>query len=202
MATTVGNRVVFGSVMVFLLGTPSVSRAQTYGEEAEPPHADVRVETDARTLPHLRTTNQYVRALVKAGAAHSATLRTLLSRLEASDVVAYVRFDTTLPGQLDGKTWFVSAAAGIRYVEIVLKPSGEALSTAALLAHELAHVIEVAADAAIVDPRSMAERYLSTGIVRLGGSRTLVDTNFARGAGANVRRELTPFVADLVAAVH
>ena len=201
MATTVWNRVVFGSVMVFLLGAPGITRAQTCGEEAEQPTADVRAETDASKLPHLRTTSQDVRALVKAGAAHSETLRTLLSRLEASDVVAYVRVDTTLPGQLNGKTWFVSAAAGIRYVEIVLKPTGQALSTAAMLAHELAHVIEVAADAAIVDPRSMADRYLSNGRVRLGRARTTVDTDFALKTGMSVQRELTPFLADLAAAV-
>ena len=200
MATTACHGVVIGSVMVFLLGAPSITRAQTYGEEAEQPHADVRIETDASKLPLLRTTHQYVRALVKVGAAHSATLRKLLSRLEASDVVAYVRIDTTLPGRLDGRTWFVTSAAGIRYVEIALKPTGEPLSTAGLLAHELAHVIEVASDSTIVDPQSMAARYLSSGIVRLGGVRTLVDTDFARRTGSNVLRELTPFLADLVAA--
>jgi len=188
--------------MVFLLGTPGVTQAQTYGEEAEQLNYEVRVETKAKRLPHLRTTDQYVRTLVKAGAAHSPTLRTLLSQLEASDVVAYVRVDTTLPGQLSGKTLFVSTVAGIRYVEIALKPTGHVLSTAAMLAHELAHAIEVASDAAIVDPQSMAARFLSTGIVRIGGPRPRVDTEFARRTGTTVQRELTPFIADLAAAVQ
>lgn len=202
MATTAGHGVVFGSVMAFLLAAPYVTRAQTYGEEGKPPVLEVRAYAKVETLPHVRTTDPYVRTLIKAGAAHSPTLRTLLSRLDASDVVAYVRVDTTLPGQISGRTWFVSAAAGIRYVEIGLKPTGRPLSTVAMLAHELAHAIEVASDAAIVDPQSMAERFLSTGIVRLGRSRTRVDTEFARGTGANVQRELTPFIADLAAAVH
>lgn len=202
MTTTTWPGVVFGSVMVVLLGAPSVARAQACGEEAEQPNGDVRVGTDTRKLPHLRTTNQNVRALVDAGAAHSETLRKLLARLEASDVVAYVRVDTTLPGRLDGKTWFVSSAAGIRYVEIVLKPTGQTLSTVVMFAHELAHAIEVAADAAIVDPQSMAERYLSSGFARLGKARMMVDTDFALKTGANVQRELTPFIADLIATVH
>jgi hypothetical protein len=201
MTMTAGHGVVFGSVMVFLLGTPGVARAQTYGEEAEQPSSEVRIEATVVREPHIRTTDPYARALLKAGAAHSATLRKLLSRLEASDVVAYVRIDTTLPGHLGGKTWFVVAAGGIRYVEILVKPADHVLSTAALLGHELAHAIEVASDAAIVDPQSMAERYLSTGIVRLGARRTWVDTDFAQKTGANVLRELMPFVADLVAAV-
>lgn len=199
---TACHRVVFGAVMVFLLGAPGVPHAQTYGEEGEPSNREVRAGANAETLPHLRTTEPYVRLLVKASAAHSATVRQLLARLDASDVVAYVRVDRTLPGELDGRTWFVSSAAGIRYVEIALKPTGQALTTAAMLAHELAHVIEVAADAAIVDPQSMADRYLSSGIVRLGRPRVWVDTDFARRTGANVLRELTPFLADLGAAVR
>ena len=202
MATTICRGVVLGSAMVFLLGAPGMARAQSCGDEGELPLHEVPVETAAATLPHLRTSDQYVRMLVKTGAAHSATLRKLLSQLNASDVVAYVRVDTTLPGQLSGRTWFVSSAAGIRYVEIALKPTGRALSTVAMLAHELAHAIEVALDAAIVDPQSMAERYLSTGIVRVGRSRMLVDTDFARGTGTSVQRELTPFIADLDAAVR
>ena len=202
MATTARHGVVFGSVMVLLLGAPSVTRAQMDGEEGAPPNHEVPAEAKGQALPHLRTTDPYVHLLIKAGAAHSATLRMLLARLDASDVVAYVRVDPALPGELDGRTWFVSSAAGIRYVEISLRRTGQALSTAAMLAHELAHVIEVAADAAIVDSQSMARRYLSTGIVRLGEARMWVDTSFARRTGASVKRELTPFIADLVAAVR
>jgi hypothetical protein len=202
MATTACRGLVLGSVMVFLLGAPGIGRAQSCGDDGEPPDREVPVETNPAPLPHVRTTDRYVRTLIKAGAAHSATLRKLLSQLDASDVVAYVRVDTTLPGQMSGRTWFVSSAAGIRYVEIALKPTGRPLSTVAMLAHELAHAIEVALDAAIVDPQSMAERYLSTGIVRGGGSPMLVDTDFARGTGTTVQRELTPFIADLDAAVR
>jgi hypothetical protein len=201
MATTTWHGVVFGSAMVFLLGAPSPTWAQTYSEEGDEAGHGVGIEAPATRQPHVRTTDPYVRVLMKAGAARSATLRKLLTQLEDSDVVAYVRIDTTLPGQLAGRTWFVAAAAGIRYVEIAIRPTGQALSTAAMLAHELAHAFEVASDPAIVDPQSMAERFLSTGIVRLGGTRTRVDTDFARASGASVERELTPFLADLAAAV-
>jgi hypothetical protein len=149
---------------------------------------------------HIRTSERYVSSVLAAAAAHSPTVRQLLGELDASDVVAYMKIDKTLPLYLGGKTWFVVSAAGTRYVQCLVTPIRDTLTMAVMVAHELAHAVEVSRDPAIVDPASMAQQFLTSGTVRTRGNTTLVETEFARDISAQVRRELTPFLAEIAAA--
>jgi hypothetical protein len=152
--------------------------------------------------PHVRTTDTAIQHLLKSGELRSATLRSLLDRLAATDVVVYIRVDATLPRWFTGKTWFVASAAGLRYVEMVVKPIDDPLAMTALIGHELAHALEIAADPGIVDPASMAERFLAIGTVRMRDAHTLVETSFAVKTGQRVSRELSPHRADLLFAAR
>lgn len=140
---------------------------------------------------HVRTDDPAVNWLLTAGEAYAPAFRRALRQLEASDVVAYVRFDPRLRRPVGGEISFVGATAGIRYVQIRLLLQDEVSHAIAILGHELTHAVEIALDPTIVDPRSMASAYLATALaVRVRAGKPIVDTGDARVAGDEVMREL------------
>ena len=109
-------------------------------------------------FPHIRGTDPQLRGLIDDAVETSATVRELLKRIEASDVVVFVACEPDVSVRVSGRLNFVAAAGGFRYVVIRLKPTRRSAAIA-MLAHELQHAAEIAAAPSIVDEASMTRAY-------------------------------------------
>jgi hypothetical protein len=149
--------------------------------------------TVAERQARVRTTDTRLRRLVDQGARESPTFRTLVDRLNASDVVVYLHCEVVNASRrVDGRLVFVAAAGGFRYVVVRLAWLVPRERQIAILAHELQHAVEIAETPAIVDRPSLAREYARIGFV---SSRTDVagmafETVAAAAVGERVLREL------------
>ena len=136
----------------------------------------------------IRSTDPRLRLLLEEGLRHSPTLRALVARLHASDVVVYLRCDVAGP---NGRLTFVSSAGGYRYVVVRLTHFPRAQQIA-IMAHELQHAVEIADTPAIVDGPSLAREYQRIGYLNQASSLPGVafDTRAAVDAGKQVLKEL------------
>ena len=149
-------------------------------------------ETARITAPHLRTTDNDLRAVLADGIATSPTLHALVKFLEQSDVVVYLERATRPLFGVAGRLTFVSAQGGRRYVVVHLACVGSRVQQLAILAHELQHAVEIAADQSIVDEPSMMRAYARIGYVnRWVTSAVAFDTKAAREIEERVRREVS-----------
>jgi len=148
-------------------------------EDDAPPASSPRVRpNDARSATVLLQAIQ-----------RSATVRLMVDRLEAQDVIAYVEMQPTLRRQLAGRMVFLGATQSFRYVRISLNPELGTDALVSVLGHELQHALEVASSPSIVDESSLEAYYRKHGIsVRAHSSGW--DTQAARDAGDLVRKEL------------
>jgi hypothetical protein len=146
--------------------------------------------------PRIRTTERRIRALMEEGLRHSPSLRALVARLAAADVVVYLECGR-LPARLDGQLTFVSAAGGLRYVLVQLAWDRPTTRKIATLGHELQHAVEIAERPAIVDRASLAHAYSEFGFVRNSSDHARsFDTVAAVDAGRQVWRELVMDAGD------
>jgi hypothetical protein len=139
----------------------------------------------------IRTTDARLRRLLVEGMRTSPTLRALVERLEASDVVVYLRCDGNRL-VWDGRLTFVSSAGGYRYVVVRVARLTSPASQIAIMAHELRHAVEIADAPDIVDGPSLVREYRRIGYVSSGTSVAGIafDSRAAVEAGAQVLSEL------------
>jgi hypothetical protein len=150
-------------------------------------------EARGTTTQHLRFENGRLEQLVRKSLDDSKTLRTLLERVEASDLVVYVRCDPRLDGALSGHMSFLTRAGNTRFLLIRVRYLGSRLTQVALVGHELRHAVEVADTPAIVDLASFDQEYGRLGYVNVNGSRNGVvvyETEEAERTGEQILREL------------
>jgi hypothetical protein len=74
----------------------------------------------------------------------SATARTLIARLESSNVIVHIHTLALMPDGIGGMTRFVTSRGGYRYLRITLGSGLPPWQRSAILAHELQHAWEVA----------------------------------------------------------
>jgi len=152
----------------------------------------VRASGEDEPFPHLRPTDARLRALVNDAASASATVRALIDRIAASDVVVLLACDRDPAVRSPARLNFMTAAGGFRYVLIRIKNPQPRHTAIALLAHELQHAAEIVGTPAIVDEESMGREY-----ERMGGRRrdrgtvTMFDTKSAVDIGRRVLEEIT-----------
>jgi len=140
---------------------------------------------------HLRSSEPDVRAVIDDGLQRSSLFRDLVLQLSVSDVIVYVASDCSMPSFLFGKTTFMSAGGGMRYVMIGIACARATRERVAILGHELQHAIEIAEAPSIVDQESLAAQYKRIGFMSDGfmpGSG--FDTNAAIETGRRVWAEL------------
>jgi len=133
-----------------------------------------------------------LRALVAEAADRSPSIRELIDRIEASDVVVYVRLRRFTRSDLNGRVALLaSMPAGQRYLVVELACGRTDVETMATLGHELFHALEIAGQPSIVDARGLAAYYTQAGekTGNLPGQVTF-ETRGAEAAGVQVRREL------------
>src|SRR5690349_16219711 len=161
--------------LTLLLATPSLSMA-------------AESITDGPRRP-IRSTDRRLRSLLAEGLRISPTLRALVARLHASDVVVYLQCDGT--GGPDGRLTFVSSVGGFRYV-VVRMGRFARRQQIAMMAHELQHAVEIADTPAIVDGPSLVREYYRIGYVNQWSTLPGIafDTQAALRAGEQVFHEL------------
>jgi hypothetical protein len=111
----------------------------------------------------LRPEVQDLRKTIQEGIDGSPTFRRLLERLNASNLVVYVRFGRCA-GAVAGCTHLIAHQGTARRLLIVLDRFGRSpWDLVALLAHELQHALEIADAASVVDVPSLRHLYATTG---------------------------------------
>ena len=150
---------------------------------------DVRA-SDTLSHTHVRTAEPRLRALIDEAIATSPTVRALVERITASDVVVFVACEPNPDARTAGRMNFMTAAGGVRYVVIRLKLRHR-VTAMAMLAHELQHAAEVAATPSIVDAESLAREYARMGYRKHSPHGLAFDTKEAVEVGRRVVDELT-----------
>jgi hypothetical protein len=170
----IAARVFILVLVAFILVTPSSYAADTQATE-----------------PHVRTSESIITGLIRMGIAESSSFRALVSRLDASDVVVYVKFERQLSAQLEGQLTFVGGGGGRRYVVVSLAWGRPDLRAIATLGHELQHAVEVADHPEIIDSDTLADGYEVFGqeTRRLAAVRSY-ETSAAIDAGHRIWKEL------------
>jgi hypothetical protein len=137
----------------------------------------------------IRSTDRRLRTLLEHGVRTSPTLRALVARLHASDVVVYLHCDG--PSGPDGRLTFLSSAGGFRYLVVRMARFPRAQQIA-MMAHELQHAVEIADTPAIVDGASLAREYRRIGYVNPWNMQPGIsfDTHAAVRMGQQVLREV------------
>lgn len=115
--------------------------------------------------PTMRVRPQGARAdrLVQLAHERSPTVRALLERLEAGDVIVYVDIRTDLDAQVDGCLTWMAATASRRIVRASIRPRLRDRDAVALIAHELRHAVEVLDHPEVRSATSLRDLYTRIG---------------------------------------
>ena len=152
--------------------------------------APTRAQSDLPAPPHLRP-DSGLRALVERAAARSPSIQSAIARIEAADVIVYVRTRAFLEPGLEGRVGLIAVVNGRRFLAIELACNRTELATMATLAHELHHAVEISGEPAIVDTRTLAAFYTLHGIRTDDRPGHLTfETDGAEQAGRVARREI------------
>ena len=104
--------------------------------------------------PRLRFLNLSSTRLTADAIKRSPTIRSLAQRIEASDLLVYVRLQFERQGR-SGSTRLIASSAGTRFVLVTVNPMACRDNLIARLGHELQHVIEIAAAPDVQDDGGM-----------------------------------------------
>jgi hypothetical protein len=153
--------------------------------------AQALAETPAGASPHVRAEAAGTRALVAALVERSVTARTLVDRLNSSDVVVYIRHRAFTGTTLDGRIGIVRSSGPFRYLIVELACDRTTVDQLVALGHELQHAVEIANAVQVVDAPTLAAHYMRIGTQTNTGSPVLTfETDAARETSTRVRREL------------
>lgn len=153
------------SVVLSLLIVPSVAAAQ--GKLTPRPLDAVSIDTFAVAVEG------------------SALVRSMVARLESSNVIVHIESSSPMPFGIGGFTRFVTSRGGYRYVRITLNPQLALRARSAILGHELKHACEIA-DSTAGDPQSIRKLFETAGHYHGG----YYDTTAAIRTGRQVWNEL------------
>lgn len=150
---------------------------------------------DAR-ITRVRPLSERTATLLDIGRAVSPTIREMLARIEASDLILQVetRLDLDVPNAV---TRFVVATTDVRYVRVTINPRLAPARRLQLLAHELQHVLEIAADRSVRDQATMRDHFTKIG--RRNPVTGAFETDAALDVEAVVRREVSRVKARVIA---
>jgi hypothetical protein len=143
--------------------------------------------------PRVRPEDSAIRALIDRGMERSATFRDLNTRLDNANVIVYVRF-SRCSGGVPACLFWASADAVARRLLIKIDRFGRSPDElTALLAHELQHANEVAADSDITDLASFEKSFASIGRKHAAGFETEEAGKILKRVAAELsRRDIKP----------
>ena len=136
----------------------------------------------------LRIPDPHIRRVVNDAVLRSITLRRLIDEIEQSDLIVHVVLDHCA-AEVDGAMRLAAVSGGARFVRVSIRRGVPRAALAALIGHELAHVVEVARDPRVRDQESMRMLYERIGYRIAAGNRRF-DTTHAVATGLHVQQEL------------
>jgi hypothetical protein len=136
----------------------------------------------------VRSTDGRVAALLADGARRSPTFAALVAEIHRSDVIVYVQASFALPAGLSGRLQLQGATGTGRYLRVEVRAAMNRDEMIAVIAHELRHALEVAADRTVVDDAALLALYRRIG--HASHSARGFDTEAANTIGRRVRDEL------------
>jgi hypothetical protein len=146
----------------------------------------VHVNGSASPVPRLRGVDAAARALIASALARSPTACELAARLEASDVIVYVRLSTA--ATRTASTAILDGSGPVRYLLVSVNPARSADAVLELFAHELQHVVEIAGARDVRTDAALVGLYRRIGLSRIATNR--FETAAAQHVSRRVRREL------------
>jgi hypothetical protein len=149
--------------------------------------------------PRIRPQDTRIKQVLQEGAARSATFKSLVDRIEASNVIVYVAVNPLLKSTLSGSLTWMTQAGGYRYVRASISADLLFDQMIATVAHELQHAVEVIGDETVKDEKSLVALYKRIGQESRQSSTSGWETVAAQQTGWQVRRELVSAPATTVA---
>ena len=143
-----------------------------------------RLAADA--LVHVRPATPAARELIDEAARNSPTVRALIDQVDRTDVIVYVQL-TASSQVASAATTFVATTQGRRYLRVLIHAGVPAWNRAQLLAHEMQHVLEIAAEPGVTSNDGIRSLY-----DRIGHSsgKDRFETEAARRIEEKVRSEI------------
>jgi len=149
-------------------------------------------QAQADSVQRVRTDSRYLRLVIASGIERSPTFRRIVDRLERSDLIVEVQCGHFIGSQLAGRTVFLSAQPGVRYVLVEIACWATSAPSLHMLGHELRHALEIADATWVVDGPTLAQLYQGIGFPtcgRLGPEIGEFETADALDAGVRVHHE-------------
>jgi len=137
-------------------------------------------------LGHVRASDHRTKQLLQEGLARSASLRDLVQRLDATDLIVYIQQPARFESGLAGGLTFMSATSEFRYFNVLLSIEQTTGGAVAMLGHELQHALEVSTAPEVRSTPTLVAFYDRIG-VKWNDHRW--DTDGAQQMGRRVRSE-------------
>jgi hypothetical protein len=134
----------------------------------------------------VRSVDAFGQRLLNIGFARSPTFRRLVTRLQRSDVIVYVKVRHDMPARLGGALRFITRTATDRFLLVSINAKNSQPMLVALLGHELQHAVEVADAPDVASPSALSDLYRRIGVHMAVDSW---DSRAAQEAGQLVRTE-------------
>lgn len=149
--------------------------------------------------PHIRSSETALLEAVVSGSRASPTLRRLVDRLEASNVVVYLMFDRSASPNMAGHLSFVTTAGGRRYLRVSIDRRNTGCQLVGILGHELQHAVEIAESPTVTDQARVALLYQRIGFRSAGNGVDRFDSVGAILAGRMIQKEALSRSSELAA---
>ena len=144
--------------------------------------ADVPIQSTR----HVRAVTPAAHALLTEAVAKSSVLNLLIGQLDSTDIFVYIEI-TGSPEIPLARTKLVTAVPGARFLRVALNAQVPPWDRLPLLAHELQHALEIAADPDVHDDDGIRRLFQRVGF---SGGMDKYETAAAREVERRVRVEL------------
>jgi hypothetical protein len=138
------------------------------------------------TAPHVRATTPGSRALLTEAVAKSSVLNMLIGQFDATDIFVYIEI-TGSPDIPIARTKLVTAVPTARFLRVTINAQVAPWDRLPLLAHELQHALEIAADPDVRDDDGIRRLFQRVGF---SAGEDKYETTAAREVERRVRVEL------------
>lgn len=177
------------SLMIVLGSLAVLETPPSHAPHAAPVDATATATLLTTTDRRVRTSDARVQMLMLKGVRRSATFASLITALNATDVIVYIEPVRHLPPLLSGRLLLIpQSPRGPRYLRIQVMTHTPGNDLIATIGHELQHALEVAAASDVRDQMGMERLYQQIG--HSGIDKRTYDTEAAQTVGRRIRAEL------------
>jgi hypothetical protein len=144
----------------------------------------------AEAFERIRSESALLTSVIQTGFERSASFRSLVERIEQSDVIVHLTCSRFKSSSLAGQTLLASAGPDVRYLRVQINCQQADLALLSVVGHEMQHVVEIASTPSVVDDKSFARLFRTIGFSTcLGSEPDRFETSAALAAGERVRAE-------------